>query len=129
MVFRCLVQASPVIVFTSMEQITLRCAIMRARSSGMSFGVSTSGCWIRSIPARIESLLACRAALPALTPREVTVLELIGKGLRNKEIAVALNIGEETAKQHVKRILSKLEVTDRTAAINVALRRGIIHIN
>jgi two-component system, NarL family, response regulator len=83
----------------------------------------------RPLPPKIETLLASRASLPVLTPRELAVLELIGKGMRNKEIASALGIGEETTKQHVKGIFSKLEVTDRTAAINIALRRGIIHIN
>ena len=55
-------------------------------------------------------------------------MRLIAEGLRNKEIAFALGITEQTAKVHVKNILAKLSVNDRTAIIPIALRRGIIHI-
>ena len=59
--------------------------------------------------------------------REVQVLELVRKGLRNREVAASFGISEETVQTHVKNILAKLDVPDRTAAIDVALRRGIIH--
>jgi two-component system NarL family response regulator len=78
--------------------------------------------------AEIKARLAERAARPTLTPREQQVVELISLGMRNKEIAAALGISEETAQVHVKNILAKLDAKDRTAAVNVALRRGIIHI-
>jgi two-component system NarL family response regulator len=81
-----------------------------------------------SIGPDVQARLAERAAGPTLTPREIQVVELISRGMRNKEIAAALGITEETAQVHVKNILAKLKVQDRTAAINVALRRGIIHI-
>ena len=55
-------------------------------------------------------------------------MRLIGKGFRNKEIAVELGISEETVKVHVKNVLAKLHVSDRSAAVAVAARRGIIHI-
>lgn len=76
----------------------------------------------------VEARLAERASKSTLTRREVQVIELVSQGMRNKEIAAALGIGEETAQVHVKNILAKLQVQDRTAAINVALRRGFIHI-
>jgi two-component system NarL family response regulator len=76
----------------------------------------------------VEARLAERATRPHLTPREVQVVELIAQGMRNKEIAAALGISEETAQVHVKNILAKLKVKDRTAVVSVALRRGIIHI-
>ena len=63
-----------------------------------------------------------------LTPREIEVIGLIAEGMRNKEIAVCLGIAEETVHVHVKNIFQKLEVNDRTAAMNVALRRGIVHV-
>jgi len=75
----------------------------------------------------IRARLAERAARPALAPPEVEVLELVRQGLRNREIAASLGVGEETVQSHVKHILAKLDVPDRTAAIDVALRRGIIH--
>ncbi len=75
----------------------------------------------------IRERLEERAGRPALTPREIEVLELVRQGLRNREIAASLGVGEETVQSHVKHILAKLDVPDRTAAIDVALRRGIIH--
>jgi DNA-binding NarL/FixJ family response regulator len=76
----------------------------------------------------VQARLAERAAGPTLTPREIQVMELISRGMRNKEIAAALGITDETAQVHVKNILAKLKVQDRTAAVSVALRRGFIHI-
>lgn len=75
----------------------------------------------------VRARLAERAGRPTLTPREIDVLQLVRKGLRNREIAASLGVGEETVQSHVKHILAKLDVPDRTAAIDVALRRGIIH--
>ena len=82
----------------------------------------------RPIMPDVEARLVERTTKSTLTRREVQVIELVAQGMRNKEIAAALGIGEETAQVHVKNILAKLKVQDRTAAINVALRRGIIHI-
>jgi two-component system, NarL family, response regulator len=73
--------------------------------------------------------LAHHAQHPALTTREVEVVEQVAVGHRNKEIAAFLGISEETVRMHLKNIFVKLDVNDRTAAVNVALRRGIIHIN
>jgi two-component system NarL family response regulator len=80
------------------------------------------------ISSDVQAHLSERASRPQLTRREVQVIELIAFGMRNKEIAAALRISEETAQVHVKNILAKLDVQDRTAAMNVAIRRGIIHI-
>ena len=76
----------------------------------------------------VEARLAERATNAHLTPREVQVIELISQGMRNKEIAAALGISFETAQVHVKNILGKLKVQDRTAAVSVAVRRGIIQL-
>jgi two-component system NarL family response regulator len=73
--------------------------------------------------------LANRAARPALTPRELEILEQIQRGLRNREIARVCGISEETVQTHVKSILLKLEAQDRTAAVTIALNRGIIHVS
>jgi DNA-binding NarL/FixJ family response regulator len=63
-----------------------------------------------------------------LTPRELEVLTLLGKGYSNAEIAAALTITPRTAKVHVQNILSKLDVTNRTEAVGVALRRKLISL-
>src|SRR5262249_60276687 len=72
--------------------------------------------------------LSERATRPHLTRREIQVLERISQGLRNKEVGAALGIGDETVQAHVRSIFFKLGVNDRTAAVNVAVRRGIIHL-
>jgi DNA-binding NarL/FixJ family response regulator len=76
----------------------------------------------------VRARLDARAAQPTLTPREVQVLQLVSQGKRNKEIAAILGLSEDTVPVHVKNIFAKLRVNERTAAVNVALRRGIIHI-
>jgi DNA-binding NarL/FixJ family response regulator len=82
----------------------------------------------RPIPQEIARKLADRLTQRALTPRETEVLSLVSKGFRNKEIGAALSITEETAQAHVKHILSKLGVNDRTRAAVVAVERGIIRL-
>jgi DNA-binding NarL/FixJ family response regulator len=82
----------------------------------------------RPMPADIQARLDARTALPTLTQREVHILELVSRGRRNKEIAATLSISEETVEAHLKNIFTKLDVHDRTAAVYVALRRGILHI-
>lgn len=64
-----------------------------------------------------------------LSERELQVLEEVAAGKRNKEIGVELSIAEDTVKMHVKNILEKLQVNDRTEAVTVAIRRGILHLD
>jgi DNA-binding NarL/FixJ family response regulator len=82
----------------------------------------------RPVQPLIEARLSERASTPALSEREVQVVELLSRGMRNKELAASLGITERTAEVHVRNILSKLNVQDRTAAVSVAIRRGIIHL-
>jgi two-component system NarL family response regulator len=81
------------------------------------------------ISAEVQARLAERSVRPELTPREIEILNLISQGMQNREIATSLGISEATAQVHVKNILAKLDVRHRTAALNVALRRGIVHIS
>jgi DNA-binding NarL/FixJ family response regulator len=83
----------------------------------------------RPLPAPVAQRLADRMLQPDLTARELDVLRLIAKGMRNKEIAAQLGIGEETTQGHVKNILLKFGLHDRTEAVAVAVRRGIVHID
>jgi DNA-binding NarL/FixJ family response regulator len=73
--------------------------------------------------------LAERVRPSALTDREMQVVELLARGMRNKEIASELGISEQTARVHMKNILAKLHVSDRAAALGAAARRGIVHIS
>jgi DNA-binding NarL/FixJ family response regulator len=63
-----------------------------------------------------------------LTERELEVLELMAKGMRNKDIASAIGRTEATVKVHVLHILQKLGANDRTEAVTISLQRGIIHL-
>jgi len=80
------------------------------------------------LPSEISMRLNGRV-LSQLSSRELEVLALVAKGLSNKEIGAALDVAEGTIKVHLKNILAKLNVSDRTQAILVAVKRGIIHLD
>jgi DNA-binding NarL/FixJ family response regulator len=80
------------------------------------------------VSAELSAELATHATDDLLTPAEVRVLRLIGDGNANKQIAAELSISEETVKSRVKNILSKLGASDRTHAVTIALKRGIIEL-
>ena len=72
--------------------------------------------------------LAQHSGESTLTAREIEVLSLVAAGNSNKRIAASLNITEDTAKGHLKSILAKLGASDRTRAVTLALKRGIIEL-
>jgi DNA-binding NarL/FixJ family response regulator len=80
----------------------------------------------KQIPAEIATQIAEHASDCALTRREIEVLQLIADGNANRLVADKLSITEDTIKMHVKNILSKLSANDRTHAVTIALKRGII---
>ncbi|MGZ6075503.1 MAG: response regulator [Isosphaeraceae bacterium] len=83
----------------------------------------------RWIPASVAAQLGKRVQDRGLTPREAQVIRALTDGMSNKEIGSALYISESTVKVHVTHILEKLNVTGRTEAINVALKRGLVHMD
>lgn len=83
----------------------------------------------RGIPAPIAARLAEHTPRIALTPRELEVLSLLAKGFSNPEIGRIIGRTEGTVKVHVKNILHKLEVGDRTEAVTVGAQRGFIRID
>ena len=82
----------------------------------------------RYIPGDVAAKMAEYLGSEKLTAREDQVLAQMARGKRNKEIGAELKIAEDTVKMHVKSILAKLGVSDRTEAVTVALRRGLIHL-
>jgi DNA-binding NarL/FixJ family response regulator len=82
----------------------------------------------RRVPAEVASELAQHAMDDALTEREIEVLKQVAAGCSNKVIAERLLITEDTVKGHVRNILSKLEASDRTHAVTIALRRGYFEL-
>ena len=82
----------------------------------------------KRIPSQIAAQLAEHLADEALTGRQIEVLGQLAGGNRNRDIADLLHISEETVKVHIKHIMDKLGAKDRTQAIAIAVRRGIIHL-
>jgi DNA-binding NarL/FixJ family response regulator len=82
----------------------------------------------KRIPPEVAAELADHAAEDALSSREIDVLRLIASGNANKEIACQLSITEETVKSHITNILAKLGANDRTHAVTLGLKRGIIEL-
>lgn len=81
------------------------------------------------IPSDIAEILSENIGSEELTPTETRVLRQIVAGKSNKEIAYDLNISENTVKTHVKNVFEKLQVSDRTSAATLAIRRGLVRIH
>jgi DNA-binding NarL/FixJ family response regulator len=82
----------------------------------------------KRIPKEVAANLAEHFGDESLTERELEVLRLVAGGNRNREIAEQLFISEETVKVHIKHIMEKLAASDRTQAVAISVRRGIIHL-
>lgn len=82
----------------------------------------------RYFPAQIASRLAQRMSRSNLTAREREILEMMSKGLTNKQIGSALDISANTARNHVNNIIEKLDVADRTEAVTTAIQQGLLDV-
>jgi DNA-binding NarL/FixJ family response regulator len=82
----------------------------------------------KRIPPQLAAQLAEHMSDESLTSREIEVLKQIAEGNRNRDIGEKLFITEETVKVHIKNIMGKLGASDRTQAVAIAIRRGIIHL-
>jgi len=82
----------------------------------------------RCIPPTIAAKLAGRFSHSVLSPREVEVLQFVANGLTNKEIGSILHISDKTARNHVISLLAKLEARDRTEAVTIGIRKGLIRV-
>jgi DNA-binding NarL/FixJ family response regulator len=82
----------------------------------------------KRLSAEVAAEIAEHATDDVLTPREIDVLRLIAMGNANKDIARKLSLSEETVKGHIKNILAKLGVHDRTHAVTIGLKRGIVDL-
>ena len=127
--------AARVLVLTTFDNDEDICRALEAGAAGYLLKNTDSGPLLETIravhagtyrlPAEITARLAQRRAAPGLSPRELDVLQLIVKGQSNKEIGVTLGLAENTVKNHVKMILEKLNVADRTQAATTAIQRGL----
>jgi DNA-binding NarL/FixJ family response regulator len=80
------------------------------------------------IPPRIAARLAERMVRSALTQRELEILEMVVRGLTNKQVGNALQISENTARNHINSIIRKLDVSGRTEAATAAIQQGLVHM-
>lgn len=87
--------------------------------------ITTDGSYL---PETIRARLAARPTRRAFTVRELEVLDLMRRGMSNRDIGVALGLSENTAKFHVKMLLSKLEAADRTEAVARGFERGLLRV-
>jgi DNA-binding NarL/FixJ family response regulator len=83
----------------------------------------------RVIPTPVAARLAEFPERSDLTEREVEILQLVARGLSNRQVARAIGRTDETVKIHLKNMFTKLDVSDRTEAVTVALTRGLIHLD
>jgi DNA-binding NarL/FixJ family response regulator len=83
----------------------------------------------KHVPAEVAVKLAEHLGEAALTPRELDVLRLMRDGHRNKQIADELGIAETTVNFHIKNLVSKLGANDRTHAVMIAIRRGVLQVD
>lgn len=90
--------------------------------------IRTAAAGERVIPPEVAGRLAQFTPRSDLTARELDVLRLAAKGLRNRDIARVIGRTDETVKAHLKNIMAKLGAADRTEAVMLALQRGIIHL-
>jgi len=82
----------------------------------------------KHLPPQVAQTLAENFGGESLSEREVEVLKRMAEGDRNRDIAECLSISEETVKVHIRHIMDKLGAKDRTQAVSIALRRGVIHL-
>lgn len=127
-----------VVVLTSYEQDEMIYKAIRAGAQGyvlkdaseaeLIAAINTVHEGKRYIPIDIAARLADRMMRADLTPRELQTLELLAKGSSNKQIAAALKLSDYTIRHYVNNIMVKLKVSDRTEAVALALRSGILSI-
>lgn len=127
-----------IIVLTTFDGDVHAMAALKAGASGYLLKTSLRKDLLDTIRAvhsgqhRVEPKVAqdilAHAAEDSLSEREVSVLRLVSQGKANKEIGRALSLSEDTVKAYLKSIFSKLNVNDRTHAVTIAARRGIIEI-
>lgn len=97
-----------------------------APSSEIVSAIRTAASGHSVIDANVAEEIARFRGTESLTAREISILKLVRRGLRNSQIGTALNISEETVKSRIKSILAKLAARDRTHAVTVAMRRGFL---
>ncbi len=116
-------------VFNALQAGAMGYLIKSAPQEDVISAIRTVNQGKRCIPPSIATKLAERISHSALTPREVEVLQFVAKGLTNKEIGSILFISDKTARNHVISLMAKLDAKDRTEAVTIGIRRGLIRVS
>jgi DNA-binding NarL/FixJ family response regulator len=116
-------------IFRALEAGALGYLIKDMLGAELLHSIRSAAIGDRVIPAEVAGRLAEFTPRTDLSQRELEVLRLTAKGLRNRDIAKVIGRKEETVKAHLKNIMAKLGAADRTEAVMLALRRGIIHLD
>lgn len=103
--------------------------LLKDSDSELAAAIRATHAGRRTIPADVAAILASRVGLETLSAREVDVLRRVAVGRSNREIADDLRISENTVKSYLKTIALKLDAPDRTAAVMIAFRRGLLHLD
>jgi len=102
--------------------------VKTAEPEELILAIRTVRAGARYLPASIASRLAARPQRRTFTPRELDVLDLLRRGMTNRDIGLALGLSENTAKTHVKGLFHKLEAADRAEAVARAYDRGLLRV-
>lgn len=113
-------------IFRVLEAGAAGCLLKNTETKPLLEAIRAAHAGTYQLPPDIAGRFAKWRAMPELSAREREVLELIVRGRSNKEIGTALGVAENTVKNHVKVILDKLRVQDRTQAATTALQRGLV---
>ena len=116
-------------VYRALEAGALGFLLKDSDDGELAAAIRTTHAGKRTIPADVAAILAGRIGFEPLSAREVEVLRKVAKGRSNKEIGENLHISENTVKSYLKTIAFKLDAPDRTAAVMIAVKRGLFHID
>ena len=127
--------AQPTIVLVSDPNTDTSRALLRAGARGVIGRDATRADLDAAVAAVARGYVVVTASAPpadgepsTLTPREREVLDMLARGLSNKEIGRRLSLAENTVKFHVASILAKLDATTRTQAVTIGIRRGLVMV-
>jgi len=116
-------------VYRALEAGALGFLLKDSDDSELAAAIRATHAGRRTIPADVAAILADRLGFEPLSARELEVLRKVAKGRSNKEIGEDLDISENTVKGYLKTISLKLDAPDRTAAVMIAVKRGLFHID
>jgi DNA-binding NarL/FixJ family response regulator len=115
-------------IFNALQAGALGYLLKSAPQEEIVHAIHTVNQGKRCIPPTIAAKLAGRLSHSVLSPREVEVLQFVANGLTNKEIGSILHISDKTARNHVISLMAKLEAKDRTEAVTIGIRKGLIRV-